>query len=213
MPLSRVLGTLLFRLHQDCSSLSSLSGEVAVPHWWHNWRLICWHLTSRETVHSSEPVVSNGARPPQGLGFPWNLVSCNSCHIRWGGSPAVCSLGLRLGHVESTASLGFLICKMGITGMGGWGLLLSGIYISLIFEFFKTSIYFPGEIGHLTGLQWVLEMIRCPQCTAGHALSTRGVWLPCSSDPRVAMGNQGLCRGCLLCDFGQVLLPLWLWQI
>lgn len=37
--------------------------------------------------------------------------------------------------------------------MEGWGLLLSGIYLSLIFEFFKTSIYFPWEIVCLTGLQ------------------------------------------------------------
>lgn len=114
---SRFLRIRLFRFHPDCSSLSSLSGEVCHHPRWHNWILISWHLPSRKTVHSSEPVVSNFSRPPKGLGFPYNLLSC-CCHFRQEESPTVGLVGLRVHHLESTARLGFLTCKMGKVGVG-----------------------------------------------------------------------------------------------
>lgn len=134
-------GHLYVDFYQDYFSLSSLSGEVGHHTRWHNWILIFWHLLSRKTVHSSKTVVSNPSKPPQGLGFLHNSLSC-WCHIRQAESPAMCSLWIRLCHVASTASLGFLIGKIRITGMGWWRLSLSGVYICLICEFFKSKYIF-----------------------------------------------------------------------
>lgn len=114
---SRFLRKPLFRFHQGCFSLSALSGEVGHRTRWHNWILICWHLPSRKTVHSSEPVVSNFSRLPKGFGVPDNLLS-SWCHIRQVEGSAVCLLEIRLHYIESTANLGFLICKIGIIREG-----------------------------------------------------------------------------------------------
>lgn len=104
MSLSRFLRKPLFRFHQDCFSLSALSGEVGHQTRWHNWILICWHLPGRKTVHSSEPVVFNFSRFLQGLGFPNNLLS-SWYHIRQVESPAVCLLEISLHYIESTVNL------------------------------------------------------------------------------------------------------------
>lgn len=114
---SRFLRTPLFRFHQDCFSLSSLSREVGRHTRWYNWILIYWHLPSRKVVHSSEPVISNPSKLPQVLGFPHNSLSCWR-HIRQTESPAMCLSWIRLHRVESTASLGVLIREMRITERG-----------------------------------------------------------------------------------------------